>query len=228
MSEQPGLVFRNDMSRSFRLTRALFVLDGVVLLDEVATAETSLPSEIPLHQGTMRYGKHIIQVLLQLRDDEAGLREYKFEVKSTHEFTVVEGRSLRVEVVAWEKGDNQTPFQERPALRYIERIGPISVPASEQPLEHADTETAPKTEPQPTPQTMDARAASARLEPDQTRDEVLRLLGPPVMSEFRTKIGGDSPKQSPLTWTYENSGRKLFLVFEKKGDDWRLASWHWE
>jgi hypothetical protein len=50
------------------------------------------------------------------------LRGYKFEVKGSHSFTVTEGKTIELEAVAWEKGGVTTPLEQRPALRYVEKI----------------------------------------------------------------------------------------------------------
>jgi hypothetical protein len=50
------------------------------------------------------------------------LRGYKFEVKSSHAFTVTEGKAIELEVIAWEKGGVTTPLEQRPAVRYVEKI----------------------------------------------------------------------------------------------------------
>ena len=43
-------------------------------------------------------------------------------VGSTYTFAVPEGRVATVVVVGYEKGGPTTPLEERPAVRYIERI----------------------------------------------------------------------------------------------------------
>jgi hypothetical protein len=50
------------------------------------------------------------------------LRGYKFEVKSSHSFTITEGKTVELEAVAWEKGGVTTPLEQRPAVRYTEKI----------------------------------------------------------------------------------------------------------
>src|SRR5687767_13194570 len=64
--ERPGIVFRNEMGRSFRLTRALFLVDGVVLLDAQSPENESLSSEIPVALATPPPGDHVLKTLIQL------------------------------------------------------------------------------------------------------------------------------------------------------------------
>ncbi len=119
--------FKNEMSNAFRLTRALFVLDGAVQYNkEDDTGALAAQPEIPIFSGTIPPGDHTLQVLVQLRGHGYGvfsyLRGYKFEVKSSHAFTVTEGKAVELEVIAWEKGGVTTPLEQRPAVRYVEKI----------------------------------------------------------------------------------------------------------
>ncbi|HVZ36819.1 MAG TPA: hypothetical protein VG963_30550, partial [Polyangiaceae bacterium] len=50
------------------------------------------------------------------------LRGYQFEVKQSHSFSVKEGREIDLDVVAWEKGGVTTPLEQRPAVRYVEKL----------------------------------------------------------------------------------------------------------
>ena len=119
-----GIVFRNEFSDAFVVTRALFVLDGAVLADLRETPDKALPMEVRLTTATPQPGDHTLQVLLQLRGHGYGvfayLRGYRFEVKSSHPFTLDGRRPLRLEVVAWERGDTWTPLESRPAICYAE------------------------------------------------------------------------------------------------------------
>ena len=120
------------MSASFTLTRLLLVLDSHVLYDEEATIGRAFPHWVLLSMAGNTPGEHVLQVLLQLRGEGVGdytyLRGYRFEVKSSHQFRVPENRPISVEVVAWEKGGCTTPIEQRPAIRYIERLGTPAAP----------------------------------------------------------------------------------------------------
>jgi hypothetical protein len=119
--------FKDEMSSAFRLTRALFVLDGAVQYNTTDDTGT-LASQpmIPIFSGPIPPGDHTLQVLIQLRGHGYGvfsyLRGYKFEVKSSHAFTVSEGKTIDLEAVAWEKGGVTTPLEQRPAVRYVEKV----------------------------------------------------------------------------------------------------------
>lgn len=119
--------FQNDMSSAFRLTRALFVLDGAVQYNKADdTGALASQTEIPIFSGSIAPGDHTLQVLIQLRGHGYGvfsyLRGYKFEVKSSHAFTVTEGKAIDLQAVAWEKGGVTTPLEQRPAVRYVEKV----------------------------------------------------------------------------------------------------------
>lgn len=119
--------FKNEMSSAFRLTRALFVLDGAVQYNKSDdTGALAAQPEIPIFSGSIPPGDHTLQVLVQLRGHGYGvfsyLRGYKFEVKSSHSFTVTEGKTIELEAISWEKGGVTTPLEQRPAVRYVEKI----------------------------------------------------------------------------------------------------------
>lgn len=121
--------FRNDISNAFRLTGAVFVLDGVVQYNKQDDSESGLlasQKEIPIFSGAIPPGDHTLQVVLKLHGYGYGvfsyLRSYKFDVKSSHAFTITEGKTVALEVIAWEKGDVTTPLEQRPAIRFTENL----------------------------------------------------------------------------------------------------------
>jgi hypothetical protein len=117
------ITFINDMSSAFRMTQALFVLDGAVQYNK--QDETGLLSgqkEIPIFSGSIPPGDHTLQVLVKLRGHGYGvfsyLQGYRFEIRSSHSFTVTEGKTIELKAIAFEKGDVTTPIEQRPAVRY--------------------------------------------------------------------------------------------------------------
>ena len=124
--------FTNDMSSAFRLVRALFVLDGAVQYNKQDdTGALAEQKSIPIFSGSIPPGDHTLQVLIKLQGYGYGvfsyLRGYKFEVKSTHSFTITEGKTMRIEVIAWEKGGVTTPLEQRPSIRYQQKVGTEAV-----------------------------------------------------------------------------------------------------
>ena len=121
------IVFQNDMSSAFRLTKALFVLDGAVQYNKADESGTlAEQSTIPIFSGSIPPGDHTLQVLVQLQGNGYGvfsyLKGYKFEVRSTHSFSASEGKTVNLQVIAYEKGGVTTPLEERPAIRYFEKV----------------------------------------------------------------------------------------------------------
>jgi hypothetical protein len=129
------ITFKNEMSSAFRVTRALFVLDGAVQYNKQDdTGALAAQEEIPIFSGSIPPGDHTLQVLVNLRGHGYGvfsyLRGYKFEVKSSHAFTITEGKTIQLEAVAWEKGGVTTPLEQRPALRYVEKVKSGATPGA--------------------------------------------------------------------------------------------------
>lgn len=119
--------FSNELSDAFRVTRLLFVLDGAVQYNK--TDQSGVLSDqdlIPIFNGTIPPGDHTLQVLVNLQGHGYGvfsyLRGYRFEVRSSHSFTAVEGKTVNLDAVAYEKGGVTTPLEERPAIRYREKV----------------------------------------------------------------------------------------------------------
>ncbi len=119
--------FKNDLSDAFRVTRALFVLDGAVQYNKTdQSGALSEQDEIPIFNGSIPPGDHTLQVLLNLQGNGYGvfsyLRGYRFEVRGSHSFSAVEGKTMQVDAIAYEKGSVTTPLEERPAIRYTEKV----------------------------------------------------------------------------------------------------------
>jgi hypothetical protein len=123
--------FRNEMSSAFQLTRALFVIDGQVQYNRTddggALADQK---EIPIYSGSVPPGDHTIQVALTFQGNGYGvfsyLRGYKFEVKSSHAFTAVEGKTITIRATSFEKGGVTTPLEQRPTIEWQEKLQPLA------------------------------------------------------------------------------------------------------
>jgi hypothetical protein len=125
------VTFDNEMSNAFRLVRATFVIDGAVQYNR--TDETGALADqkmIPIFSGSVPPGDHTVQVLLGFQGNGYGvftyLKGYHFEVKSSHSFTAVEGRTLTLTATALEKGGVTTPLEQRPSIDWHENVGPIT------------------------------------------------------------------------------------------------------
>ena len=119
--------FQNDMSSAFKLVRALFVLDGAVQYNKSDdTGALAEQKEIPIFSGSIPPGDHTVQILLQFQGSGYGvfsyLKGYHFEARSSHSFTAVEGKTLTLQIIAYEKGGVTTPLEERPAVRFNEKV----------------------------------------------------------------------------------------------------------
>jgi hypothetical protein len=128
--------FVNELSSAFRVTRALFVLDGAVQYNKMdQSGALAEQTEIPIFNGSIPPGDHSLQILVTLQGNGYGvfsyLRGYKFEVRSSHSFTAVEGKTTDLQIVGYEKGGVTTELAERPAIRYLEKAAVVSETPSE-------------------------------------------------------------------------------------------------
>lgn len=124
---EADIVFRNEMSNAFRVVSVLFVLDGAVMKKEQDdTGELAARRMIPVYDGTLTPGDHTLQVVVVFQGHGYGvfsyLRAHKYTTKHTHSFTVKEGKLARIEATAYEKGGVTTPIDQRPNVRFTEKI----------------------------------------------------------------------------------------------------------
>ena len=127
--------FHNEMSSAFRLVRALFVLDGAVQYNrQDDTGALADQKDIPIYSGSITPGDHTLSALLTFQGNGYGvftyLRGYKFEVKSSHSFTAVEGKTLSVTATAYESGGVTTPLGDRPKIEWKEKVQALGAGAA--------------------------------------------------------------------------------------------------
>lgn len=124
---QALIVHENRMSDSYKLVRVVYALDGAPIFTK-ADEEGVLgeQEEFEVYNGSIVPGEHTLTVNLEYRGHGYGvfayLQGYRFKVRSTYTFAVPEGRVSTLHVVGYEKGGPTTPLEERPAVRYIERV----------------------------------------------------------------------------------------------------------
>ena len=140
------VLFKNEMSSAFRLTRALFVVDGAIQYNRTDdTGALADQKEIPIFSGSIPPGDHTVQVVLNFQGNGYGvftyLRGYKFEVKSAHSFTSVEGKTLSLISTALEKGGVTTPLEQRPTIEWAEKVGALGASISASPAPAAPGST---------------------------------------------------------------------------------------
>ncbi len=117
----------NEMGGAFRLVRAVYALDGAPILTR-ADDNGSLADlhDFPVYNGQIGAGDHTLTVNLEYQGNGYGIfsyvKGYTFRVRSTESFSVPEGKAIQIRVVGYEKGGPTTPPEERPAVRYIQRI----------------------------------------------------------------------------------------------------------
>jgi hypothetical protein len=121
------IVFKNEMSSAFKLIKAVVVLDGAIQYNRADdTGALADQKEIPVFTGSVPPGDHTVSALLVFQGNGYGvftyLKGYKFEVKSAHSFTAVEGKTMTVTGTALEKGGVTTPLEQRPQMEWHEKV----------------------------------------------------------------------------------------------------------
>jgi hypothetical protein len=130
------VIYRNEMGSSFKLVRAVFALDGAPIFSRTdESGDLGDQEEVDLFTGAIVPGEHTLSVNLEYRGHGYGifsyLKGYRFKVRSSHTFTAAEGKLIQLRVVAYEKGNPTTPLEERPDVRYVERIDAVSSAAGD-------------------------------------------------------------------------------------------------
>ena len=124
---QAVIIHENRMSNSYRLVKAVYALDGAPIFNR-ADEEGNLADrdEFEVYNGGIVPGEHTVTVNLEYRGHGYGifsyLKGYRFKVRSNYSFTAPESRRVTLRVVGFEKGGPTAPLEERPAVRFAERV----------------------------------------------------------------------------------------------------------
>ncbi len=124
---QARITHENKMGNSYKLVKVLYALDGAPIFNK-ADEEGSLgdATEFDVYNGSIVPGEHTLTVKLEYRGNGYGifsyLKGYRFKVSSSHTFTAPEGKASELRVVGFEQGGPTAPLEDRPAIRYIERV----------------------------------------------------------------------------------------------------------
>jgi hypothetical protein len=118
------ITHQNKMGGSFRLTKLIYALDGQQIFARVDedTSKLNDLKAIDILSGPIAPGNHTISVLMEYHGNGYGvfayLKQYKFTVRSSHTFTVTEGKQTQLTVVGYEKGNITTQLKDRPAVDF--------------------------------------------------------------------------------------------------------------
>ena len=124
------ITFRNDLSSAFRLTGALFVLDGAVQYDK--PDESTTPARSPTRK-TSRFSlarsrrvitrcKSCCSCAAMATACSRTSRGIGSRCRPAIPCSFTEGKTVKLDVIAWEKGDVTTNLTDRPAIRFTETI----------------------------------------------------------------------------------------------------------
>jgi hypothetical protein len=121
---QATIIHQNKMGSSFRLTKLVYAVDGAQVFARSDDAAESLykTKTFDILNGPIAPGSHTISVVAVYRGHGYGvfkyLDKYTFTAKSSHTFTVDEGKTVKVEATGYEKGGPNTPMEKRPDIKF--------------------------------------------------------------------------------------------------------------
>lgn len=116
----------NQMGGTYRLVSLVYSLDGAPIVTRRAGEDETLLADertLQVFNGQIGSGDHNLGVNLEYVG--AGLpymKGYRFAVRSTQSFTVPEGKAIDIRVVGFEKGGPLESPENRPAIRYVQRV----------------------------------------------------------------------------------------------------------
>jgi hypothetical protein len=120
---QASVVHKNKMGSSFRLTKLVYAIDGAQVFARTDDAAESLykTKTFDILNGPIAPGSHTISIVATYRGHGYGvfkyLDKYTYNAKSSHTFTVDEGKTVRVDCEGYEKGGPNTPMEKRADLK---------------------------------------------------------------------------------------------------------------
>lgn len=124
IGSQATIVHVNKMGSQFRLTKLVYAVDGAQVFTRSDEAAETLykTKSFDILNGPIAPGSHTISVVAIYRGHGAGpfkyLDKYTFTAKSSHSFTVEEGKTVKVDAVGYEKGGPNTPMEKKPDIKF--------------------------------------------------------------------------------------------------------------
>jgi hypothetical protein len=122
---QVKTAFVNDLGSSFVLESVEMKVDGRIS-GRYDVDAGSPEHEIEFSAAVVAAGDHEASVHAVYRGQGHGvfsyLKDYKFEVESSHDFRTPPLKTVEVTAVCYEKGGPTTALSDRPAIRWIEEV----------------------------------------------------------------------------------------------------------
>lgn len=79
------------------------------------------PGELPIFHVSSAPEDHLLELFIELSAWGDGEFD-QYVLRPSYRFSVKEGKPFYLDVLVWERGDYCTPIEQRPAIRFLERI----------------------------------------------------------------------------------------------------------
>ncbi len=113
---------KSEFGNRLLITQVLYSLDGDLVFSTTAEeAEVDSLDDILIMNDAILPGPHNISVQMSIEGNSSFfsyLNGYHFTITSSEAFSVEQGQTAEVDVVAFERGDSNEPFEERPTVRF--------------------------------------------------------------------------------------------------------------
>jgi hypothetical protein len=77
---------------------------------------------------------------------------------------------------------------------------------------------------------QEAQAASLKLEPGLTKDDVVKILGTPTNTELRAMAEATATPWQALVWNFvwnDGAGNRTLSIIFGEHEGWHVKSWTW-
>ncbi len=138
------LVHDNRMGSSFYLRSISYTLSGNPVFaktDYEGSLNKASARKFVAFTNTLQPGRYTLSVELVFRGNGLGvfsyLKRYRFRVRSSYTFKALEGKSMEISVVAFEKNPLVTELTDRPTVQYDVKIRDITAKRKDAPKAEA-------------------------------------------------------------------------------------------
>ena len=138
------LVHDNRMGSSFYLRSISYTLSGNPVFaktDYEGSLNKASARKFAAFTNTLQPGRYTLSVELVFRGNGLGvfsyLKRYRFRVRSSYTFKALEGKSMEISVVAFEKNPLVTELIDRPSVQYDVKIRDITAKRKDAPKAEA-------------------------------------------------------------------------------------------
>ena len=141
---------KDDFGGQYELTQIHYAVDRTTIYTKQDSDGIKLDDKEVIYDEIISSGAHHISVLYVFKGRKWGIftymSDYSFRVESGYDFVIDEGNAAELTIVASEKGDFFTPYEDRPTVKYEYQQGEYDLLKNLKPADDANDATKANTE----------------------------------------------------------------------------------